>query len=196
MVKENGKVFYDLSFYQGSIIVHVEGEEGVQVRRILLFFSVAVIALFATGCIVNAKAAERNSLEALEAFFSAHEHEKMLREKGSDKPILEIVDHEFNDWFTKEYKAKVSESIESGNSLKLFFLKGTEDGLTANSQYGVLFTKVNRQEGTVQYRLHPQTTNRLQENLHFVDIEMTKEDGEWKINDAEMVEAIYADYFF
>lgn len=169
-----------------------------QVRRIRLPILFGMVLLFTTGCIINAKAAEKESLEVLEGFLSAFETGEILLEEGNEEPIQGMVEKEYERWFTKDYQGKVSKIIESGQSISmnLFFLRKTEAGLSANNEFCVLYSKVKRQEGTVNYRLVPQKVNPLHENLNFIDIEMTKEDREWKINDAEIVEAIYADFFF
>lgn len=172
-------------------------EKSDQVRRIRLPILLAAIALFATGCIVNTKAAERESLEALEMLLASHEDGEILREHGSSEPIQEVIEREYGAWFTEDYQNKINELIEAGQSpsMNIFLIRTTEYAVVANSQYGVLHTKVNRREGTVQYRLHPQKVQ-PPEKINYIDIEMTKEDGEWKIDDAEIVEAIYADFFF
>ncbi|KKI86904.1 MULTISPECIES: hypothetical protein [Shouchella] len=167
-------------------------------RRIRLLILLAVLATLVTGCIVNAKAAEKESLEALEAFLAAHEHGEVLLDNYNGQGREEVVEEEYAEWFTKDYQAKVNEVIRSGKRTwrTIFFMQESGSKLVAYNKYGVLYTKVDRKDGTIRYRLHPQKVNPLHENLDFVDIEMSKEDGKWKINDAEIVEAIYADYFF
>lgn len=147
------------------------------------------MSFFLSGCSFNEEEAVEESTNQLESFLTLHEE----REKFSDldnEDLLSNLETEVFPYLTESYQKKITEEIEnyefntdSAFSQDTFFLR--ESGKEYDN--GVLWRAFNMEESsvsaedeTVTHLISTDYTSISSSDI--LNVEMTKENGDWKVN--------------
>lgn len=158
----------------------IKGTKGLMLLNVLFFLS---------GCGFNEEEAIEESTNQLESFLTLHEERERFSDLNNDD-LLSHLEEEVFPYLTESYQEEITEEIEeyefntdSAFSRNTFFLR--ESGEEYDN--GVLWrsfdnneSKVNTEDETVTYLISTDYTSLSSSDV--LNVEMTKENGDWKVN--------------
>lgn len=147
------------------------------------------VSLFLSGCGFNEEEAVEESTNQLESFLTLHEEREHFSDLDNNDLLSRLEDEVFP-YLTESYQEKITEEVEdyefnadSVFSRNMFFLRESVE----EYDNGVLWrafdideSEVNTENETVTYLISTDYTSVSSSDI--LNVEMTKENGNWKVN--------------
>lgn len=147
------------------------------------------VSLFLFGCGFNEEEAVEESTNQLESFLTLHEEREHFSDLDNNDLLSRLEDEVFP-YLTESYQEKITEEVEdyefnadSVFSRNMFFLRESVE----EYDNGVLWrafdideSEVNTENETVTYLISTDYTSVSSSDI--LNVEMTKENGNWKVN--------------
>ena len=147
------------------------------------------VSLFLSGCGFNEEEAVEESINQLETFLTLHEERERVSDLNNDDLLAHLEEDVFP-YLTESYQETITKEVENYElnadsvfSRNIFFLR--ESGEEYDN--GVLWrafdideSEVNTDDETVTHLISTDYTSISSSDV--LNVEMTKENGDWKVN--------------
>ena len=148
-----------------------------------------IVSFFLSGCGFNEEEAIEKSTNQLEIFLTLHEERERVSDLNNDDLLAQLEEDVFP-YLTESYQETITKEVENYElnadsvfSRNMFFLRESVE----EYDNGVLWrafdideSEVNTENETVTYLISTDYTSISSSDV--LNVEMTKENGDWKVN--------------